>query len=475
MLAGGAKSEVLTVGSKRFTESYLLGEIVRATAAPHATVTHRQGLGNTAIVYAALKAGAIDLYPDYTGTLIREVLKRDDAPNLAELDAALARDGLGVAVPLGFHNGYAIALRADLAREMRIATLSDLRAHPTLKLGLSHEFLARADGWPGLAKRYGLTQRPSGIDHGIAYAALANQSLDGTDIYTTDAKIARERLAVLADDLKHFPRYDAVLVHRRDLAERAPAAWRAIRGLEGRIDEARMIAMNGQAELDGKSFTAVAQEFVSGGGARRASFAERLIGQDFWRLLAQHAGLTLAAVAAAIAIGVPLGIAAARRPALTGPLLAATGMLQTVPSLALLALLIPLLGSIGTGPALIALTLYALLPVVQNTVAALSEVPAGLKAAGTALGLAARDILRHVELPLALPVILAGVETAAVTTVGTATIAAFIGAGGFGERIAAGLATNDHALLVAGALPAAALALATQGLFVLLRRRFARR
>ncbi len=467
----------LAVGSKRFTESYILAEIVARAAAPHATVVHRQGLGNTAIVFEALKTGAIDLYPEYTGTLAREVLKLPSAAGLAEMRAALAPLGLGVAVPLGFHNGYALAMRSDEARRRNLASLSGLKAHPDLRLALSHEFLGRADGWAGLANRYALPQRPTGIDHGLAYEALAKRSIDVTDIYTTDAKLARYGLTVLQDDQDYFPRYDAVLVYRLDAAERASAAWQAIRKLEGRIGEPAMIAMNAAAEIDGKAFAAVAAEFLAGstGGGGRATFRDKLFGSDFWRLLRQHAALVCLAVAIAVAFGMPLGILAAARPALRQPVLASTGLLQTVPSLALLAMLIPLVGGIGTVPALVALVLYALLPIVQNTCTGLAGVPPGLRQAALSLGLRPRQRLVLIELPLAMPVILAGVKTAAVTTVGTATIAAFIGAGGFGERIATGLALNDHATLLAGALPAAALALATQALFALAERRIARR
>jgi osmoprotectant transport system permease protein len=156
--------------------------------------------------------------------------------------------------------------------------------------------------------------------------------------------------------------------------------------------------------------------------------------------------------------------------------MATAGVLQTIPSLALLALLIPLLGMIGTLPALIALFLYALLPIVRNTCTGILQVPGGLRLAALALGLTPRQRLRQIDLPLALPVILAGIQTAAVMSVGTATIAAFIGAGGYGERIAVGLALNDNDMLLAGAIPAAVFALATQGLFelvewALLRRR----
>lgn len=467
-------AEGLKVGSKRFTESYILGEIVAQTAAPHvAAAEHRQGLGNTAVVFEALKAGAIDLYPEYTGTIDAEILKHPRPTDLDTMRRALAPLGLGISVPLGFQNGYALAMRAAQARELGITKLSDLARHPGLALGLSHEFLGRADGWPGLAARYRLPQQPTGIDHGIAYEALAAGRIAVIDIYSTDAKIAELGLVVLQDDAAYFPRYDAVLLHRLDLPQRLPAAWRAIQALEGRIDESRMIVMNGDAELRSRPFAAIAQDFVrpsAGAAPGAAGFAARLFGDDLGRLTRQHVTLVLVAVGAAALLGIPLGAAAAAVPRLEQSVMAVVGLLQTVPSLALFAMLIPLLGRIGTVPALVALALYALLPIVRNTTTGLTQVPAGLKEAGTALGLPAWQRWWAIDLPLAAPVLLAGIKTAAVISVGTATIAAFIGAGGYGERIATGLALNDHATLLAGAIPAAVLALLTQGLFELAER-----
>ncbi len=474
--AGHAADAPLTVGSKRFTESYILGEIVAQTAARHAPAQHKPGLGNTAVVLEALKAGAIDLYPEYLGTIDAEILKNPQPSDLAAMRRQLAAIGLGVGVPLGFQNTYALAMTAAQAGALSVSRISDLARHPTLALGLSHEFLGRADGWPGLAARYGLTQRPTGIDHGIAYEALASGRIAATDIYSTDAKIASLGLVVLADDLQYFPRYDAVLLYRLDLPQRAPEAWRAIEALEGRIPPARMIAMNGDAELRGLSFQAIAREFVAPAAtaaASRSGFWARLFADDLARLTQQHLTLVLVAVAVAIALGVPLGMLAAERPPFEQPVMAVVGVLQTVPSLALFAMLIPLLGRIGTVPALVALSLYALLPIVRNVTTGLRQIPQGLHDAALALGLTRVQRWRLVELPLAMPVIVAGVKTAAVISVGTATIAAFIGAGGFGERIATGLALNDHAALMAGAVPAAVMALATQALFEWIERRLA--
>lgn len=469
-----AADPVLRIGSKRFTESYILGEILAQTVAPFSTVTHQQGLGNTAIVFNALRTGSIDVYAEYVGTINSEILHHTAPSTLPQLQKELAEIGLGLAVPLGFNNTYALAVRGDQTDAP--TTLSELAAHPQLRFGLSHEFIGRADGWPGLASRYHLPQQPVGLDHGIAYEALMAKQIDVIDIYSTDAKIGKLGLRVLQDDAGYFPRYDAMLLYRLDLPERFPQAWAALRKLEGTIDNQRMIALNAAVEIDGKSFADVATDFLhpQQTASHRTSFVNKLFGDNFWRLTRQHLTLVLIAMLAASVVGIPLGIVAAFTPRLRHFVMAVVGMLQTVPSLALLAMLIPLLGRIGTLPALIALSLYALLPIVRNTCIGLQQVPPGLRMAALAIGLTVQQRLRHVDLPLALPVILTGLKTAAVMSVGTATIAAFIGAGGYGERIAIGLALNDNQMLLAGAIPAAALALLTQWLFDLVDYRMLR-
>ena len=473
-VAGAAASgEPLRIGSKRFTESYILAEILAQTAQAQGPVEVKAGLGNTAIVYQALLSGAIDLYAEYTGTIALEIVKDPLATTLPALRGKLAPLGLGVDVPLGFNDGYALAMRADRAQQLGITRISDLVQHGELRLGLSNEFLGRADGWPGLAARYGLPQRPSGLDHGLAYDALAGGQVDVIDIYTTDAQIAQRGLRVLVDDRQHFPRYDAVLLYRLDMPQRHPAAWRALQGLAGTIDEATMIRLNAHAEIDKQGFADIARHHLAGTRAAVAQggFWSRLFGPDLLRLSLQHLGLVVASVLLAVAIGVPLALLAVDRPAARALLLGTSGVLQTVPALALLAAAIALLGRIGTAPALLVLTVYALLPVLHNSCTGLAEVPRELQMAARALGLTRGQSLRLVELPLALPVILAGVRTATTWAVGTATIAAFIGAGGYGERIVTGLALNDHQLMIAGALPAALLALLFEGGFALLGRR----
>jgi osmoprotectant transport system permease protein len=488
----------VVVGSKRFTESYVLGEVVRQhLQAAGVRASHARGLGNTGVLEQALATGAVDVYPEYTGTIARELLRRPETErlDLPALNRLLAEKGLRAAVPLGFNNTYALALREADAQRLGLVTLSDLRraaegpqgeAVRRLRLGLSHEFLVRADGWPGLQRAYALPQRPGrGLDHGLAYEAISRGQVDVIDVYSTDAQVNRRGLRVLKDDLGFFPRYDAVLLMRAGLDDTP------LQALAGRIDEATMQALNAQVEVEGRSETDVAREWlaqVAGGRsasavepaasgpaatppAAKTGFLDHLLAPDLPRLVAEHLALVLGSVGLAMLAGVPLGMLAAAQPRWGGLVVMAAGLLQTVPSLALLVFLIAALGTIGFLPALLALALYALLPIVRNTHAGLAGVPAGLRQAAQALGLRPAQVMRHVLLPLAWPVWLAGVRTAAVINVGTATIAAFIGAGGLGERIVAGLAVNDPARMLAGAVPAALLALALEGAFALLARR----
>ena len=478
-----AAGDVLHVGSKRFTESYILGEVITRAAqrAGGIRAAHKPGLGNTAILFAALKSGAIDVYPDYTGTIALELLGLPGVPGLDELNRQLAPHGLAAGVLLGFSNGYALAMDEAQAARRDIRRISDLQRFGDARLGLSPEFLNRRDGWPALRDAYRLHALPvRGLEHGLAYAALTQGQVDIIDIYTTDPQIARLGLRVLEDDQRYFPDYGAVLVYRADLPQRHPRAWAEIVKLQGNITAAAMLRMNAAVELERRSFAAVAEEWLQGRRAVAMAAAPRslgstLFGTDLLRLTLEHLLLVCVSLLLSVLAGVPLGVLAQRVPRAGYWVLAAAGVLQTIPSLALLAFLIAALDRIGAVPAILALFLYALLPVIRNTEAALAGVGRGMRDAGRALGLTGRQLLRLIELPLALPGVLAGIKTAAVINVGTATIAAFIGAGGYGERIVAGLAVNDHTLLLAGAIPAAALAILIEWGFWLLERRLVRR
>ncbi len=470
-IAGGAQ---LRVGSKRFTESYILAELVVAVArAEGIDAVHEQGLGGTAVTYRALETGAIDVYPEYSGTIAETVVHEGNV-DLPRLRAAVAPRGLALSAPLGFQNRYALAVTRALATRHGLTTTTALHVRRDLRFGFSHEFIGRADGWPGLADRYDLTDRvPSAVDHGLAYEALRNGTLDVTDVYTTDAKISRYDLVVLDDDRHFFPPYEAVLFHRSDAVARFPALARVLARMEGSIDEGTMQKLNARAELDGAPFVQVAAEHLGrgrgGAHAPRRPGLVRGVLDAVARHGPRHVELVLGSLLLSTIVGVPLGVLAHARRRIGSLVLGLTGVVQTIPSLALFCFVIPLLG-IGPIPALVALFLYGLLPIVRNTHAGLGSIPADLQDAAQAIGLSSGERLRHVTLPLASRTILAGVKTSAVVAVGSATIAAFIGAGGFGEPISTGLALNDVPMILHGAIPAAGLALVVQGVFAALER-----
>jgi osmoprotectant transport system permease protein len=461
----------VTVGSKSFGESVILGDIVADVArAAGAQVEHRRALGGTRLVWDALQKRAIDIYPEYTGTLVEELLAGQGRADDEWLARTLEARGLALSRPLGFNDTYAIAVRPEVARRLGLERISDLRAHPDLRFGFSSEFMNRRDGWPGLRDRYQLPQKEvRGLDHDLAYRGLAAGDLEAIDVYTTDPEITAQKLKLLEDDAAFFPRYDAVLVYRADLAARAPAVVAALRALEGRISAERMSRMNAQAKLDRVPEPEVAAAFVKDtlgltSAVKTDDRAHRIVARTL-----EHLWLVGLSLLLGIVVAIPLGVLAARRPRLGQAVLGIVGVVQTIPSLALLVFMIPLFG-IGTLPACVALFLYSLLPIVRNTAAGLADIPPSLRESAEALGLSPGAILRLIELPLASRSILAGIKSAAVIDVGTATLGALIGAGGLGQPIFTGIRLNDFSLLLEGAVPASVLALAVQGVFELVER-----
>jgi osmoprotectant transport system permease protein len=469
---------LLRIGSKRFTESYILAEIAAGAAqrAGDARVAHKQGIGGTALVFRALQEGSIDVYPEYTGTIAEAVLHDPAHADLASLRNALSADGIALSEPLGFDNTYGLAVSANVAAARHLETISDLAQASDMRFGFSHEFLGRSDGFHALAARYGISEaHVEALDHGLAYQALGKGAIDVTDVYSTDAAIARYHLKLLADDRHFFPSYRAVFLYREDALRRASRAMDAISHLAGTIDGATMIALNARAELDDRTFASVADEFLRSqrgesptATARRPTLMRGLL-ETVRAEGPRHLQLVFVSVLLATLVGVPLGIAAQWFRTLGRFLLAATSVVQTIPSLALLCFFIP---ALGTGPlaALAALFLYALLPIARNTVAGLDGIPPALRESAAALGLTPWAQLVRVKLPLASRTILAGIRTSAVIAVGTATLAAFIGAGGFGAPISTGLNLDDTNLILEGAIPAAVLALLVEGLFSLFDR-----
>ena len=462
-----AHSQTIAVGSKPYGEGYLLAELIAVLLEDRGyTVERRLGLGGSAVTFAALKAGEIDLYPEYSGTITSVLLV---SPGLAgaRLDAALAEQGLVFETRFGFENNYALVVPRALTAELQLTKISDLREAGELRLGFSHEFMNREDGWPALQARYGLEQQPIALEHALAYRALDRGRLDVTDAYTTDGDLVLYELEFLEDDLELFPSYEAGILARADL----PVEPREIlRELSDQLDEPTMQRLNQRISSEGEAPAAVAAEFLESQGliapVSKASSRRSRIGHN----TLVHLRLTALALVLACIVAIPLALLVSRAPRVAQAVQYVAGLIQTIPALALLALLIPLLG-LGEATAILALFLYSLLPILRNTLTGLFSVDPLLREVATGMGLTPAQQTLRIELPLAMPMILAGIRTAAVISIGTATLAAFVGAGGLGQPIITGLSLNDNRLILEGAIPAAALAVVVEFLFEALERR----
>jgi len=468
-----ASQSVIKVGSKKFTESVILGEIITQHLQNNGLICqHRDQLGGTRILWKALLQGNIDIYPDYTGTIIYEILQDPELDNFDSLRARLAEQGISITAPLGFNNTYALGSTRETADKYQLNKISDLLLYPELRFGFTNEFMDREDGWPSLQAAYHLPQtRVRGLDHDLAYKGLEVGSIDLIDLYSTDAEIAYYQLHILQDDRQHFPDYHAVILYRSDLKDRFPGSRKILEQLSGTLSNSEMVKLNSAVKLEHQTEAAVAHEFLIHNFQQSSTIVRNTLWSRLLQTTKEHLFLVLISLSAAILIAIPLGIWGATNPKTGQLILSIVGVIQTIPSLALLVFMIPLLG-IGGPPALVALFLYSLLPIVRNTLSGLSDIPLDIRESALALGLPARARLRLIELPLATRSILAGLKTSAVINVGTATLGALIGAGGYGQPILTGIRLDDTGLILEGAIPAAVLALLVQGAFDLAEHHF---
>ncbi len=488
----------IVVASKPFGESYVLAEMfAQLLERSGRTVQRRPGLGATEVAFSANRTGAIDVYPEYVGTGLIAILgdsvsaaMRDD-PRVAFAHVATrsrSRFGVHWLAPLGFQNGYAIAVRRETATQYKLRTLSDLAASSArLTAGFTSDFIGRSDGWPGLRGAYGITLgdiRP--LAPAVKYEAIASRAVDIIDGYATDGLLSKYDLVTLQDDRHFFPPYEAAAIVSARLMSDDPGAVATLASLSGRLSEAQMRASNRAIEVERRPIPDVAREALTAVGLGDSastpgiSAATPAVTTGFWRfmyqrrvetlrLAAEHLRLVLLALLAASAIAVPLGLWLVNRATLSEVVMQGLGVVQTIPGLALLAFMIPVLG-IGSLPAFVALFVYALLPIARATIAGLRIADPEAAAAVQAMGATPRQALLWVQLPLAAPIVLSGIRTAAVLTIGTATLAAFIGGGGLGEPIVTGLGLADMRLVLSGAIPAAVLAVTVDALLALAER-----
>ncbi len=461
-------NETFTIASKTHTESVILGELMTHLVNHTGVQTHhRRELGGTQVLWKALIRGDIDIYSEYTGTITRELFAGSGLETVEDIRRRLLQDNILMTKPLGFNNTYAISMKKTVAAKYGIRKLSDLRHYPFLKFGFGESFMARNDGWQSLRQTYQLPQTDvRGLNHALAYQGLEKGAIDVTDAYSTDGEIAYYDLQVLEDDLQHFPKYYPLFIYRADLTERMPQLIKALQQLEGNISEAEMTKMNARAKLDKVPGKQVAADFLAEKFNIQIDIPEETLFNRLYQLTIEHLILVSISLFAAIIVSIPLGILAFKSSRLGQIILGIVGMIQTIPSLAILVFMIPLLG-IGNVPAIAALFLYSLLPIVRNTYVGLHEISPQLRESAQALGLPPMARLRLIELPLAYRSILAGIKTSAIINIGTATLGALIGAGGYGQPILTGIRLDDMGLILQGAIPSAVLALLVQGLFEL--------
>lgn len=471
LIAPLAAGNVVKVGSKKFTESVILGEMATHLARSAGyDVNHTRELGGTRILWNALLKGDIDVYPEYTGTITHEILAEQNITSEDNLRTALSKHGIRMSKPIGFNNTYAIGVKRELATKLKLNSLSDLARYPALRFGFSSEFMERSDGWPGLKMRYGLPQTSvTGLDHDLAYRGLNAKSLDAIDLYATDAEIRYYDLTILRDDRRYFPDYDAVLLYRENVVEQYPGLDTALLRIEGLIDASSMAALNSRAKFEQVSGAVVAADFLNNRLGLNAVATKRNRWSDLIVYTKAHLALVTISLFFAVLVAIPLGILAAKIKFVGRGILVLVGVVQTIPSLALLVFMIPLLG-IGTLPAMVALFLYSLLPIIRNTYQGLSEIPRQLDETAHALGLSSTARLFQIELPMAAGAIFAGIKTAAVINIGTATLGALIGAGGYGQPILRGIRLDNIDLILLGAVPAALMALLAEGIFEVVER-----
>ncbi len=484
LLAAPPNETTIQVGSKAFSESVILGEVVAERARQLGyDVVHRRELGGTGVVWKALLAGDIDIYPDYTGTITETILRDELLRDVQAIRERLAEYGVRMSEPLGFENAYALGMLETTAERLGIESISQLREHPQLAFGFGNEFLDRDDGWPSLRRFYKLPHtNVSGLDHMLAYRALRSGDIQVMDVYTTDANIEVYKIRTLEDDLRHFPRYEAVLLYRKELEERAPSFVEAMDQLAGGILREDMLAMNVRVDLKQQDERRTAANFLH----EKFGYGERIeppTEEEKWSALfyrlakytAQHLLLVTVSLGAAILVAVPLGVIAAKHATLGQAILSAAEIVQTIPGLALLILLMTPVGwfglsSVGPAPAIVALFLYSLLPVIRNTYTGIHDIPNAMRESATAMGLTPWARLSQVELPMASRLILAGIKTTAVINVGYATLGGLIGAGGYGELIMQGLRRSSELKMLEGAIPAAIMALLVKWMFELSER-----
>ncbi|MCI5071518.1 ABC transporter permease subunit [bacterium] len=489
-----AVSAKIIIGSKNFTEQLILGELAAQYLEHQGEEVERKlNLAGSHIVFEALKQGSIDLYPEYTGTGYISILKLHGESNPENIWNIVHKEfmqqyNLSWSKPIGFNNTYALAVRNSDEKFKSITNIEQLKnllaqsETQRIKMGAPHAFFTRPDGLKGLSQWYNLNLnniKQINLEPGLMYQAIDNQLVDIITAFSTDARIIKFKLDILEDNKQYFPPYHAAWLAKNSLVKNNPAVQKLFSAFENKIDNATMQKLNQQVDEYGYAVDVVAKEFLQShifktrsktslkkNSSQNLGFFKFVKSQQalLFKKTFEHALLCFFVILCSIVLAVPLGVYAQRNKIFKRVVFFISNVLQTVPSLALLGFLIPVLG-IGIKPSIVALLLYSLLPIITNTYTGISSIPKHTKESALSLGMNQKQLLRYVLMPLALPQIFAGIRIAAVITIGTATLASLIGAGGLGDPIFQGISQANTYYILLGAIPAAAMALVVDAIF----------
>ena len=475
----GENSPPLVIGSKTFTENILLGELLAVLLEEkyQQKVERKLNIGGTKLVFDALNSKQIDVYPDYTGTGYTMILKLSGETRAEKIYQIVKQNFLKKfqihwSPPLGFNNTYTLALQKDDARFKSVNQISELKGkEQNLSLAVGHEFMEREDGYDSFTRMYQLNFPKNKIhtmNPALMYSALKNKKADLIMAYSTNGKIKSYNLKTLEDDKNFFPPYHAAYLTRLGVLKQFPSLKKAFQELKGNINEKEMTNLNYQMEQRKDKPALLAKNFLIKKNILNKKIVQfkkqNLIGyyfskrDYFFKIFIEHLVLTFSALFLSLFLSIPIGILSARKKSLEKIVFPIVNTFQTIPGLALLGLLIPFLG-IGYAPAILTLFIYSLLPLIRNTYEGIKGVDRDCIEVSIGMGLTPWQVLKKVEIPMALPVIIAGVRTSTVIVVGTATLAALVGAGGLGDPIFRGIATVNSKLIFLGAVPAALLAI----------------
>lgn len=480
----------IRVASRDFPESILLAEILSSAIEKYSDyeVDRKFNLGGVKICFSAIENNELDIYQDYSGSLINNILgrKSKDEYILDFLKTKIYLDyGLKLSDELGFNNNFVLVANKSWAEKHKLKNISDLalklKNDPEFnpRVAFRADFIHRSDGYKSIKETYGIDfENLNVMEYNIAYANLKSNRLDLIDSFSTDPRLMDKDLVLISDDRSAFLKYDALYVYRSEILETYPELIKIFSKLESSLSDKTILDLNLQI-ASGKSYQEVANSFLDkiDLNSKPLKLSSRPIPKSllkeniemFTKAFYEHLLLSYGSFFLAAVFGIIIGVLISYDLKISKFVLALISSLQTIPSLALLALLIPVFG-LGYKSALGALLVYALLPIIQNTFSGINSISSEYILLARSLALTEFQILKDIKLPMARNFILAGLKTSVVICIGTATLATFVGAGGLGDIIKAGIDLNSNYLIILGSAPAALLALFSSFVFSKLER-----